>query len=378
MKIAFSARSLSTPSGGVVEFIKSLVPALARQIGDDELYVYYNRREFVGLAPACSETVMESENRLWWDFVLLPKMTRKMKMDAAIFPKDVIPFFTGCHRYVIHHDLAYFDKTLGAYPFLDTLYMTTLIPISDRKADWIFAVSEHTKRDIVRYCRVDPGKLTVVYEAADDDYKPVSDKSVLESVRDKYRLPEKFILYVGSLSPRKNIGRLLEAFANVRDRVPHHLVLTASKSWKDSQVYEIMNRLGLKDRINKLGYVESADMAALYNLADAYVYPSLYEGFGLPILEAMQCGCPVVASNATSIPEVAGDAAILVDPLDTGALAEAIQKVLIDPELRAELVSRGFEQARKFSWDKAAKIILKKIRDRRKALERTQDDKQER
>ncbi len=362
MKIAFSARSLSIPSGGVNQFIRCLVPALARRIGDDELFVFYNRSEFLGLAPDCTEIVIKGENRLWWDFVLLPRMIRKMKMDAAIFPKDVLPFFTGCRRYIIHHDLAYFDKTLGAYPFLDTLYMTTLMPISNRKADWVFAVSEHTKKDTVRYCSGNPDKITVTYEAAGENYKLINDISSLQDVIKRYDLPRRFILYVGSLSPRKNIVRLLEAFAGIRDKIPHHLVLTGSKSWKDSSVYQAMHRLGLEDRINKLGYVEAEDVPALYNLADAYVYPSLYEGFGLPVLEAMQCGCPVVASNATSIPEVAGDAAVLVNPLDTEALADAIYQVLTDHWLREKLIASGFQQAEKFSWDHCANTMLEIIR----------------
>ena len=140
------------------------------------------------------------------------------------------------------------------------------------------------------------------------------------------------------------------------------MVFTGSKSWKDASVFETLEKLNLKDRIKKIGYVEHEDMPVLYNLAKAYVYPSLYEGFGLPVLEAMKCGCPVVASNATSIPEVAGDAAILINPLDTKALSEAIFRILTDQQLRNELMSSGYKQAQRFSWDKCAKQMLEIIR----------------
>lgn len=362
MKIAFSARGLSVPSGGAHQFIKSLIPALAEQRGNDELFVFYNQDKFLGLAPGYSEIVIEGNNRIWWDFVLLPKMLRKLRIDAAIFPKNVVPFFTGCRCYVVIHDLAYFDRQLNPYPFLDTLYMRTFIPQSVRRAAGVFAVSENTKKDIIHYTNCNPKNITVTYEAADKIYHSISDASLLQQVKQKYSLPDNFIMYVGSLSPRKNIVRLLEAFSSIHKKIPHHLVLTGSKSWKDSPVYDTMHRLNLGDRIKQLGYVEHKDMPALYNLADAYIYPSLYEGFGLPILEAMQCGCPVVASNATSIPEVAGDAAILVNPLGTNAIADAIYQVLTDSEFREKLISSGFQQAKKFSWGRCAKIMLETIR----------------
>lgn len=362
MKIAFSARGLSIPSGGARQLIKSLIPALAGQRGDDELFVFYNQEKFRGLADDCSEIVIKGNNRIYWDFILLPKVLRKLEVDAAIFPKNVVPFFTGCCSYVVIHDLAYFDRQLNAYPLLDTIYMQTLIPQSVRRATGVFAVSENTKKDIINRTGCEPRKITVTYEAADEIYHPIKDADVLQKVKQKYNLSGDFIMYVGSLSPRKNIVRLLEAFYLIREKVSHDLVLTGSKSWKDASVYQTMHRLNLGNRIKQVGYVEHEDMPALYNLASAFIYPSLYEGFGLPVLEAMQCGCPVVASSATSIPEVAGDAAILVNPLDTNVLADAIYQVLTDFKLREKLIVLGLERAKKFSWDSCANIMLEVIR----------------
>jgi glycosyltransferase involved in cell wall biosynthesis len=289
-------------------------------------------------------------------------MLRRLKIDAAVFPKNIAPFFTGCRCYIIIHDLAYFDRSLKAYPLLDTMYMRAAVPRSVEKASAVFAVSEHTKNDIVRYTGCNPEKIVVIYEAADEAYRVISDVSVLNSVRKKYNLPEKFILYTGSLSPRKNVLTLLYAFNCIRNRIPHHLVLTGSRTWRHAPVHQTIEELNLSERVKKLGYVDPGDMPALYNLADAHVYPSLYEGFGLPVLEAMQCGCPVIASNATSIPEVADEAALLVEPMDRISMAEAIYNVLTDNHLRQKLIEAGFARARQFSWRKTAEIMFNTIR----------------
>jgi glycosyltransferase involved in cell wall biosynthesis len=362
MRIGFAARGLSIASGGARQFIKSLIPALAQSRGGDELFFFYNHRQFCGLAAGCREVVMESRDKMWWDHVLLPRMLRRLKIEAAIFPKNVVPLFTGCANYVVIHDLAYFVPALNAYPRLDTLYMRAFLPRSARRAAGVFAVSDHTRQDIIRYTGCDPARITVTHEAADPAYAPVRDPERLRVVREKYTLPEPFVLYTGSLSPRKNLVRLLQAFARIGGEVPHHLVLTGSKSWKDQSVYETIEALGSRGRIAQLGYVEEQDMPALYTLADTYVYPSLYEGFGLPVLEAMQCGCPVIASNATSIPEVAGEAALLIDPLDVGGMAAALRRVLVDRPYRETLIAAGLHRARLFSWRRCAETMLEVIR----------------
>ena len=214
----------------------------------------------------------------------------------------------------------------------------------------------------MKYTSCDHQKVVVTYEAADAKYKPINNRAKLKRVIDKYGLPSQFIMYVGSLSPRKNMTRLLQAFASIKDQIPHQLVLTGSKSWKDADVYQTIARLSIQDRIHKLGYVDEQDMPGLYNLAEAYIYPSLYEGFGLPVLEAMQCECPVIASMSTSIPEVAGDAAILFDPMDPNAMANAICQVLLDRDLREQLKVKGLARAKQFSWIKCAQTMWQTIR----------------
>jgi glycosyltransferase involved in cell wall biosynthesis len=364
MRIGFSARGLSIRSGGARQFIKSLIPALARQKDRDELFVFYNQETFLGLASDCTEYYIKGDNKLLWDFARFPWAIRKLNLDAVIFPKNIIPFFTRSLCFPVIHDLAYFQPELKAYLLLDTLYMRAMIPQSVKRASGVFAVSEHTKKDIVHHTGCDPEKISVTYEAADEMYRPVTDVNHLKDIRQKYRdLPTQFILYTGSLSPRKNIATLLKAFSTLLTKIPHDLVLTGSKSWNDAAIHLMMKEPGLAGRICQLGYVDAEDMPALYSQAAAYVYPSLYEGFGLPVLEAMQCGCPVIASTATSIPEVAGKAALLVDPLDSGALAEAIHEVLTNNQFKNKLIRMGLDRAKLFSWDKCANAILKTIRD---------------
>jgi glycosyltransferase involved in cell wall biosynthesis len=362
LRIGFSARGLTTPSGGVHEFIRALAPALAACRGDDELYVFYSDRRFLGLAPGAEEIVLPDASKLWWDFVRLPRRLRKLKLDAAIFPKNVVPYASGCATFAVVHDLAYFLPELNAYPLADTVYMRAMMRSSARRATGLFAVSEHTRRDIVRFLGRDASDVIVTHEAVDPMFRPDVDADTLRTCREAYDLPEKFILYTGSLSPRKNLPRLLEAMALLGDCVEHKLTLTGSKSWKDKPVFDQIRRLKLEGRVHRIGYVDRRHMPALYRLSDLYVYPSLYEGFGLPVLEAMRCGRPVVASRATSIPEVAGDAALLVDPEDPRDLAAAMHLALTDVSVRERLIQSGLQQASGFSWTRCAQTMLDAIR----------------
>ncbi|MCR4286660.1 MAG: glycosyltransferase family 4 protein, partial [Deltaproteobacteria bacterium] len=227
-------------------------------------------------------------------------------------------------------------------------------------ADAIIAISEHTKRDLIEYLGAPPELVTVTHLAAGDDYYEVTDGEVLRSGRERYRLPENYILFVGSLEPRKNIKTLLKAYAGMEEgfKKDFPLVIAGGKGWMNSDIPEMVKGLDVEDRVVFAGFIDGADIAAVYSQAVVFAYPSLYEGFGLPILEAMSCGAPVITSNTSSMPEVAGDAAVLVDPTDAGALASALEGVLGDPAKRGEMRKKGLEQASRFSWDRCAKETL--------------------
>jgi glycosyltransferase involved in cell wall biosynthesis len=326
-------------------------------------FIYYNKNVFLQTAPTANEKVLNCKNKIIWDYVLLPAAINKDKIDVMLFTKNVLPFFVKCKSVIVNYDLGYFVKGLNAYKLYDRLYMKLMISSSTKRADAIIAISEHTKKDLIQFTKATENKIKIIYLAADNKYKVINEKSTLHSVSRKYGLDFPFIYYCGSLSPRKNIARLVKAFDLIKHKIPHKMVLTADKSWSDKQIYKLITDLRLDDRIIKLGHVESKDMPAIYNLADLYVYPSLYEGFGLPILEAMSCGCPVISSKATSLPEVAAEAAFMVDSRNVYQLSEAIYTVLTDTQLRKKLVKKGFERIQEFTMQKTACQTLKVLHE---------------
>ncbi len=354
MRIGIAARGLSEQSGGVKQYIESITSALLSVDKTNEYYIFHNN--YTNKFHTAENIILESQNKLIWDYYLLPKAIKKYNLDILILPKNILPFFINTKSVIVVHDLAYFMPELNAYPLIDTIYMKVMIKSSLKRTDRIISVSSNTKRDIIKITGTDEAKIKVVYEAADSKYRQITDKSKLNEIKDKYKLSDQYIFYSGSLSPRKNMIRLLTAYDEIKNKIPHKLVLTGGKSWDYEMVQELINKLG--DSVIKLGHVPDKDMPFIYNLADLFVYPSLYEGFGLPPLEAMACGCPVIASKSSSIPEVVGNAAMLIDPYDTDDLAETMYKVLTNDGLREELIKRGLYRAKQFSWEKCARECL--------------------
>jgi len=231
-------------------------------------------------------------------------------------------------------------------------------------ADSIIAISEHTKKDIVNYLGAPPELITVTQLAASGDYHEVTDASELKRARQRYNLPENYLLFVGSLEPRKNVKTLLESYSRLKESFKKEfpLVIAGGRGWLNSDIPELVKTLGVEDRVVFAGYIDRGDIAAVYSGATVFVFPSLYEGFGLPILEAMGCGTPVITSNVSSMPEVAGDAAVLVSPTDAASLTAALEEVLGDESKRAGMKKKGFVQARRFSWERCAKETLEVYR----------------
>jgi glycosyltransferase involved in cell wall biosynthesis len=228
------------------------------------------------------------------------------------------------------------------------------------RADAILAISEHTRRDLIERMGARPDRVVVTPLAPDRSLGRVTDPPRLDEVRRRYRLPERFLLFVGTLEPRKNIARLIEAYATLSEglRRDTSLVIAGGRGWLSETMREEVIRRGVGDRVRFIGYVRPEDMAALYSLATLFAYPSLYEGFGLPVLEAMACGTPVLTSNASALPEVAGDAAVLVSPTDIAEIAEALTQILEDATFAAKLSARGLEWNAHFSWDRCARETL--------------------
>jgi glycosyltransferase involved in cell wall biosynthesis len=280
----------------------------------------------------------------------IPRAVRRNRSDV-LHVSYVAPPLVGCPTVVTVHDLSYL-----AYPqSLSTrarFILSALVPLSIRRAARVIAVSRFTRDDLVKRYGIAPEKISVIHEAAGPQFRVLDDAS---SQRLPERITEPFVLAVGNLEPRKNLARLVEAFAAVA-REPGstaRLVLVGKSKGEAAALEQLVERNGLRDRVVFTGFVEEAQLVLLYNRAALFIYPSLYEGFGLPPLEAMACGCPVVASKVTAMPEVLGDAAFLVDPTSTRDLAEAMRDVLFGRDQR-ELRARGLRQAARYSWTKAA------------------------
>ncbi|AXI24804.1 glycosyl transferase family 1 [Methanofervidicoccus sp. A16] len=234
-----------------------------------------------------------------------------------------------------------------------------LLPKTLRTADKIIADSYNTKKDIIKYFKIPEDKIKVIHLGVDEKYKPLSEEEI-NSIKKKYSINYPFILYVGTLEPRKNIPTLIKAYYKLKKQgLPHKLVITGKKGWKYKSIFETIDKLNLQKDIIFTGYVPEEDLPALYNAADLFVYPSIYEGFGLPPLEAMACGTPVITSNTSSLPEVVGDAGIMVDPYDVDGLSKAMYEVLTNDGLREELRKKGLERAKLFSWKECAEEHLK-------------------
>lgn len=263
------------------------------------------------------------------------------------------PFLPCCHVTTVH------DVSFRRYPqffsLRDRILFATLLPLTLRRVDGVITVSQHAKREVLHFYPFLEGKVYVTLEAVSDFFSPVTDARLLSEVRDRYGIAGRFILAVGNLQPRKNLVRLVEAFSKIARAVPDlQLVVVGKAEWRSSVIFSLVRALGIEQRVVFTGYIPNGDLKLLYSAAEVFVYPSIYEGFGLPVLEAMACGSPVVASKTSSIPEVTGEAALLVDPLDIEGIVHSILRIIEDEDLQAELSRKGLRRAKQFSWDRLA------------------------
>jgi len=289
-------------------------------------------------------------SRLLWS---LPKLCRQWQADI-LHVTYVAPFLLPCPFVVSVHDIS-FRRYPAFFSPRDRLLFATLLPLTLRRAKAVLTLSGHAKAELEDVYPWLDGRVYVTPLAPNPMYRKIADPQILERVCLRYGLCHDFVMAVGNLQPRKNLVRLIQAFAKVKEELDGcQLVIVGKAQWRASNVHSLVESLGLTKDVRFTGYVPDQDLLALYNATKAFVYPSLYEGFGLPILEAMACGTPVISSNAASLPEVAGDAAILVDPQSEDDLASAILHVVTDASLAEELVTAGSQHVGQFSWRKTA------------------------
>ncbi|MCM8830086.1 MAG: glycosyltransferase family 4 protein, partial [Candidatus Omnitrophica bacterium] len=289
----------------------------------------------------------------------IPIKTYTEKLDL-LHTQYHLPLISHCPGIITLHDVSFLR-----YPefFPKDIYWRLRISLlySVRKAKKIITVSEFSKKEIINFYQIENDKVDVVYNGVSENFRPVSIEKN-EKVLKKYGITKPYILSVSNLQPRKNLCRLIKAFVFLvknNERFPYKLVIVGKKLWLYNEIFDEIRNSNFIERIVLTDYVPEQDLVYLYNCAEVFVYPSLYEGFGLPVLEAMACGCPVITSNISSLPEIAGNACILIDPYDIDAIAKAIHIVLTDIDLRARLKTAGLKQSQKFSWRRTAEETIK-------------------
>jgi glycosyltransferase involved in cell wall biosynthesis len=373
MRIGIDGRYIQDHFPGIGRYTYSLIEALAQVAGDESFIVLHNpalrntrydvaaltRHPNITLVPVDVPTFALAEQ------TRLPWIVRRLRLDVLHPPYYIKPYLLPCPSVVSLYDLiaARYPQYLPSPWARLAFAITTRLAIATARR--LITLSAASQRDLVELYGVPPERVAVTPLAADTCFRPIEEATTLEAMRRKYALPEHFVLYLGSNKPHKNLVRLIEAWAKFRTSNFEIRSLVIAGHWdpRYPQAQQSAVELGLGDAVRFLSDVSEADLPALYNLATVFAFPSLYEGFGLPPLEAMACGTPVVCANTSSLPEVVGDAALLFDPLDVPAMAGAIAQGLSDADLRTALRARGLARARLFSWERTARETLAVYRE---------------
>jgi len=364
MRIIFDARCVFRGKGGIGRYARGLLEALAWREPPHEFVVILS-----GVSPLDSLSLPDQFELFaaptgmideTWEQLHLPTALDHWGADLYFNPTFATPLLADCLRVSTIHDVVFERHPELVEPGLRA-YLSRASRLTAEHADLVLTVSEFSKGEICEVYGLDPSRVRVVYNGVDARFHSaeVAPKRA-EELRGELRLPPDtpFLLYVGAVEPKKNIENLLRAFARARERIPHMLVLAGGQGGMPWRPEDVIRELDLMESVRLVGYVPDELVAELMNLADGFLYPSLYEGFGLPPLEAMACGTPTLVSNASSLPEVVGDGALKVDPRDVDEMAEGIKRLATDEELRSELTRSGRERAGEFTWERAAQGVL--------------------
>ena len=347
--------------GGMVTYSNNLLGGFARRGGDHQFHLLYNDRQHLGSHDGPDnfhEHVIPGGGKMAWDHMAVSKAADELDLDVIFNPKLSVPLLTKRKRVFVLRPEQFVHPEMFA--FWDRRYFKLFMPRFCKAASKVIAPAQTAYEHIVRYVGVDPDKLVVVHEGCGDHfYASPPSASELEAVRAKYHLPEEYVLFVGGLHPIKNFRRLVQAFAQVYPRCQVPLVVVGFNRLKFEQDLAYAQNHDLAQHIHFPGFVQDLEMPHIYRMARALFFPSVYEGFGIPITEAMATGCPVVTTTQGSPPEVAGGAAVLVDPLNIDDMASGLERVLQDQELRAQLIAKGAERAPYFKFDRVADDTLR-------------------
>lgn len=359
MKIAIDVHSLGTQAGGNETYFRQLLSGLVKDQSANQYTLFHTGPS--GLEEASRDPrfilVPIPKNPIHRICLSLPRLLKKMKPDV-FHCQYIQPFFGKTKTVVTIHDLAHEHFPEYFHP-LEAIRLKKLVRWTARRAAHILTVSEFSAGDIARNYDVPREKITVAYQAASDSFRPREKSLCQEHLARKFGIEAPFILYVGRIQARKNLPRLVEAYARVRKQgVRAKLVLVGKKDWQSERLVAKVEELGLQSSVIFPGYVPFEDVPLFYNAAEVFVFPSIFEGFGLPVIESMASGVPTITSIESSLEEVAGDGAMLIDPLDTRAMAEAIGEVLADPQLQRQLITRGLQRSAQFKRENLTQRVL--------------------
>jgi len=367
-RIAIDYTPAYEQGGGIGRYVRELTSALA------QLDHHNHYKLFVAGAAQAQLPPLPSSNFIWKPSRITPSWFARFWHRARLpIPVEVItggidlfhatdfvlpPTRRETKTLLTVHDLSFIRVPDAATPSLRS-YLNKVVPRSVKKVDHVLADSQATKDDLIELYDVSPAKVTVLLSGVDTRFQPVTDQSTLMRTRHKYELEDHaYILSVGTVQPRKNYSRIIRALHILRQQGHDlHYAIAGGKGWLNDEMYTTIKQTGMQDYVHLLGFVDDEDLPALYSISDCLVISSLYEGFGLPILEAMACGTPVITSNLSSLPEVAGKAGILVDPRDTNAVVDAIQEIITNGNKRQQLIKAGYQQATKFTWEHSAQQL---------------------
>lgn len=387
MKIAVDGRTIIRGKSGVGTYVERTMRSLLQIDQRNEYFLFLIEPLDDLVAPNLTKLDIKGYQKAvrnrYWDSILLPLFTKENSIDIFFGAAYALPLLPRWGKLIeplpvpskwkipfnLGREVKFVAGILDVIGFVHPetftpkmrLWQRIFVANAVRIADSIITISESTKRDILKLFRYDPSKIHVTPLSVDPDFHPNHDRAIVDGVRRRYALPEQFVLYVGTIEPRKNVAGIARAYAQLPVHVQQQfpLVIAGARGWYAGAIFEEISTLGISDHIREIGFVEAQDLPTLVSMAKLFVFPSLYEGFGYPPLEAMASGVPVITSSVSSLPEVVGNAGILVDPTDYGALCAEMNRVLTDEKLHVELKEKGLQRAKEFSWRKTAQMTLR-------------------
>jgi glycosyltransferase involved in cell wall biosynthesis len=361
-------------TGGIGRYVRELTSALASQaVSDFDYNLFVAGAAASHLPPSLASHFHWKPTRITprWFARIWHRLRAPIPIETFVGPTALyhatdfvlLPTLPRTRTLLTVHDLSFVQVPDAASPSLKA-YLDAVVPRSVQHADHILADSQATKDDLVALYGTPADKITVLLSGVEKRFKKITDHQLLLTTRSKYNLGDRpYILSLGTVQPRKNYERLVHALQHLRaGGFDIHLVIVGGRGWLENPLYETIRNLQLEDHVHITGFADEADLPALYSGAVCFALPSLYEGFGIPVLEAMACGIPVVTSGISSLPEVAGDAALIVDPYNIEELTYALKRLITDENLRTELIQRGLERASTFTWENAAQHLIQVYR----------------